>query len=133
MNGHVFQCYGEATKRNQFARTTDKLDSYVGLHFKHYPMDIKKMIKEMNDVNISPPKDHEESAGKTEVKIWEKEIAEIEMYFTRPEKYNCALYSVIWNQCSQAMQTKLKSNELFPEIDANSNSLSLLLEIRGIA
>jgi hypothetical protein len=69
MNGHIFQCYGEATKKNQFARTTEELDSYVGLHFQHLPVDIKKMIKGMNDTTIDPPKDHDEDAGRTTIRI----------------------------------------------------------------
>ena len=44
MNGHVFQCHGEATEKNQFASTMEELSSYVGLHFKHHPADIKRMI-----------------------------------------------------------------------------------------
>jgi hypothetical protein len=49
MNGQVFQCYGEATEKNQFARTMEELNSYVGLHFKNHPADIKKMIKTLED------------------------------------------------------------------------------------
>jgi hypothetical protein len=49
-----FQCYGEAKNQNQFTRTIDELDSYVGLQFKHSPGDIKKMIKtSMTDAKIA--------------------------------------------------------------------------------
>jgi hypothetical protein len=61
-------------KRTQFARTTDELDAYVGLHFKDHPSDTKKMIKTMRDTTIDTPKDHAKDTGKTEVRIWEKEV-----------------------------------------------------------
>jgi hypothetical protein len=32
MNGHTFQCYGETTERNQYNRTLEELEVYVGAH-----------------------------------------------------------------------------------------------------
>jgi hypothetical protein len=72
MNGHVFQCYGEAIEKNQFARTVEELDSYVGLHFKYHPADIKKMIKNMEDTVVAVPDDHDSQATKTVIHIWER-------------------------------------------------------------
>ena len=34
MNGHVFQCYGEATEKSQYTRTVEELEVYIGAHFK---------------------------------------------------------------------------------------------------
>jgi hypothetical protein len=65
MNRHIFQCYGGATEKNQFARTVEELDSYMGLHFKFHPADIKKMIKNMEDTIVAIPKDHNSQATKT--------------------------------------------------------------------
>ena len=74
MNGHVFQCYGEATKKNQFTQTMEELDNYVGLHFKHHPSNIKKMMKLMQDTEIPEPTDNEDWASKTAVRIWDQEV-----------------------------------------------------------
>jgi hypothetical protein len=30
MNGHTFQCYGETTEKNQYNRTLEELEVYVG-------------------------------------------------------------------------------------------------------
>jgi hypothetical protein len=133
MNGHVFQCYGEATEKNQFARTMEELDGYIGLHFKHNPADIKKMIKTMDDTSLAMPKDHEEYASKTEVRIWEKEV---DMFVKQRETYNnnkCALYSVVWGQSSEAMQAKIKSDDEYEAMHADSDSLRLIKVIKGIA
>ena len=40
MNGHVFQCYGETTEKNQYNRTVDELEIHVGAQFKTNAMDI---------------------------------------------------------------------------------------------
>jgi hypothetical protein len=58
------------------------------------------------------------------------------MFVKRRETHNtnkCALRFVIWNQCSEAMETKLKSIDIFDKMHTDSNSLALLKEIQGIA
>jgi hypothetical protein len=121
MNGHVFQCYGEGTASNQFARTLEELDGYVGLHFKHNPADIKKMIRKMTDTVFDMPLAPEPTPGATETatatvsasaKVFWKQ--EVDMYFRKKNMYEnnkCALYTVIWSQCSEAMQAKVKSHD----------------------
>lgn len=133
MNGHVFQCYGETTEKNQFARTMEELDSYIGLHFKHYPSDIKTMVKLLSDVRIRTPVDYADGASKTVIRIWEKEV---DAYVRQKEVYasnKVALYSVVWGQCSEAMQTKVKTDPTYTSFHETSDSLLLIKTIKGIA
>ena len=133
MNGHVFQCHGETKVQNQYTRTLEELDSYVGLHFKYSPGDIKKMIKSMTDTEQTLPADPRDKASKTEKRIWEKEV---DSYCKRKDTYisnKIALYSVIWSQCSEVMQARLKSSKDFESMNDDSDSLALLLEIKGIS
>jgi hypothetical protein len=91
------------------------------------------MIKSMKNVVITIPKDIATDPSKTEIRIWEKQV---DMFVKRREMYSankCALYSVIWNQCSEAMQTKIKSAESFKATNTDSDSLAILKEIKGIA
>jgi hypothetical protein len=74
MNGHVFQCYGEVTEKNQFTRTMKELRNYVGLHFNHHPADIKQMMKLMQDVNIVQPTDLPAVSSETTKQIWQQEV-----------------------------------------------------------
>jgi hypothetical protein len=104
MNGHVFQCHGESNEKNQFARTVEELSNYVGLHFKHNPDDIKKMIQNMADTVLTPPNDPAANASQTLTLIWSKEV---DLYVKKKDTYKtnkCALYSVVWGQCSTNMQ-----------------------------
>jgi thioredoxin reductase len=68
--GTCFSAKAKKSVRNQFARTTEELESYVGLYMKAFPQDMKKMIKEMTDFDIKSPKDHSDTASKTEVRLW---------------------------------------------------------------
>jgi len=110
MNGHVFQCHGETKIQNQFTRTLEELDSYVGLQFTHNPRDIKTMIKTMKDTVLAMPSDIPEGTkvSRTLERIWLKEI---DMYVKQKETYKSnkvVLYSVVWSQCSEVMQARLK-------------------------
>ena len=68
MNGHVFQCYGETSNKNQFNWTVEELDGYIGINLKHSE-DVKKMVKKMKDTVIAMPVDPKDDASKTELKI----------------------------------------------------------------
>jgi hypothetical protein len=134
MNGHTFQCYGETTEKNQYNRTLEELEVYVGAHIRHNGKDIRRMIRTMVDTIFVPPDDiDEENATSTEFAIWK---ADIKLFMEKREWYvenECTLYSVIWSQCSEAMQAKIKSVPGYQVMNEDANSLSLLQEIKGIA
>ena len=83
MNGHVFQCYGETSNKNQFNRTVEELDGYIEIILKHSE-DVKKMVKEMKDTVIAMPVNPKDDASKTDLKIWDKMI---EIYVNRINTY----------------------------------------------
>ena len=125
MNGHVFQCYGETSNKNQFNRTVEELDGYIGINLKHSE-DVKKMVKKMKDTVIAMPVDPKDDASKTELKIWDKMI---ESYVKRIDTYaenKSTLYSVLWGQFTDKMNTKIKALDTFELISENSDSLALL-------
>ena len=81
----------------------EELRNYVGLHFKHHPADIKKMMKLMQRTEVLEPMDYASGASMTTQQIWHQEV---KMYCKQLKIYKtnkCALYSVIWSQCSEAM------------------------------
>jgi hypothetical protein len=110
MNGHTFQCYGETTEKNQYNRTIEELEVYVGTHIRHNGKDIRRMIRTMVDTVFVPPLAIDEvNASSTEHAVWK---ADIKLFMEKREWYTenkCTLYAVIWSQCSEAMQAKIKS------------------------
>jgi Reverse transcriptase (RNA-dependent DNA polymerase) len=134
MNGHTFQCYGETTEKNQYNRTLEELEVYVGAHIRHNAKDIRRMIRTMVDTTFAPPADIvEASSTATEIAIWK---ANIKLFMEKREWYTenkCTLYAVIWSQCSEAMQAKIKSAPTYQTMNDDANSLTLLTEIKGIA
>lgn len=70
MNRHVYELYSEAVQKNQFVCTTEEVAGYMAFNFKHHPADMNCMITTLWDTDIKPPKDIEEGASRTEIKIW---------------------------------------------------------------
>ena len=60
---------------------------------------------------------------------------QIKMYVSRRERYmenKDKLYSVIWGQCSDTIQSKLQGKSTFNHIDESRDCIMLLKEIKGI-
>jgi hypothetical protein len=102
------------------------------VHTRTPPHDL--MIRTMVDTIFVPPLAIDElNASSTEHAIWK---ADIKLYMDKREWYTenkCMLYAVIWSQCSEAMQAKIKSVPGYQTMNDDANSLSLLTEIKGIA
>ena len=133
MNGHVFQLHGEAVQKNQYSRTIDEIAGYIGLNFKKFPADIKKMVTTLTETKIVKPIALSSSADSIDKRIWENEV---DMYATQIAAYKnnkCALYSLVWGQCSESMQAKVKSVSDYDRMMDENDSLALLKTIKGIA
>jgi hypothetical protein len=100
---------------------------------KNEPGSIKKMVKTMTDTVETAPMDIADTATKTEVKIWEMEIDQFVKNKRNYKSNKVMLHSVIWGQCSEAMQAKVKTDPSFQTIHDNSDSLALIKIIKGIA
>jgi hypothetical protein len=96
------------------------------------------MIATLQDTIIAKPipPTADEASGKVDAvdaKIFDKEI---EHYVTQLKAYKsnkCSMYSLIWGQCSESMQAKIKSTTGFESMRDNTDSLELLQTIKGIA
>ncbi len=129
----MLQCYGEATKKNQYACTIEELQGvYVGIHVKQNATDLKKMVRTMADPTFVPPDNLDATSTDTEMTIWK---AKVNMFVKCKDTYHknkCVLYSIIWSLCSEAMQAKIKSVNNYEDVYNKNDSLLLLAEIKGI-
>ena len=55
-------------------------------------------------------------------------VRQVEIYKTN----KCNLYAVVWGQCSEAMQAKIKSDDKYNDMHESSDSLVLIKLIKGI-
>lgn len=81
---------------------------------------------------VCPKAETDEEIDKTDLRIWEKEVDEFVKRKTAYVQNKQALYMIIWGQCSETMQARLRSLDIFEKIESNKNCLGLLKEIKGI-
>ena len=136
MNGHIFENNNNPT---QFHKTCEQLIRYSSSTYK-YGNDLKGMIKNLKDktwVEPEEPKEEEVDGemilSKTKVKLWERRLDNLAK---RQDQYDVnkeSLASVIWGQCTENLQAKVRSNKEFDlKYEEESDSLWLLKTIRGI-
>lgn len=109
MQGNVFECYDEQRNRHQFAKTMEHLEIYSKKKFQHFqdltPLFAVNMSAPVVPVPAEPVNEPTEMARI----IWKETV---KGYCTRTTALTgnlAALYAVIWGQCSESMQAKLKA------------------------
>jgi hypothetical protein len=134
MNGHTFQCHGEATHASQFSRTCKELQSYCLKTYK-YGNDVAYIIRHFKefDMKSHKPSPAPSDADSIDLRILEKEVDEYVKRSTIYKQNKKALYMVVWAQCSNAMQVKMKSISTFTKFDEERECLDLLKEIKGVS
>ena len=133
MNGHVFECHGEGTEQKQFAKTVEELQHYANKNLKQ-TNDLSTLFKKLEKPTIPLPRnlDTDEMKNSLLSRIWEKEV---DFYVKRKvtlEDNMQALFSIVWGQCSDAMQAKLTGLSTYESIEEECDCAKLLKEIKGI-
>ena len=133
LNGHVFELGSETTKTNQFNRTVEEVSNYMSRKY-DYGGDIARMLRDRAEIDLKPnkPVHPGDGADKTDLRIWEKQVDEYVKRINAYDNNKEALFAILWGQCSDSMQTRLKTIDDFNNISEKRNCLSLLNEIQGI-
>jgi hypothetical protein len=134
LNGHVYEVHNETAKANQFQKTTEAIASYVNRTMK-CGNDMMNMIDNMADVDFDAlkPKLTSASGDRVDELILQQEVNE---YVKRKRTYyenRDKLYTIIWGQCSEALQAKLKGTKAFKTYNPIKCPLSLLKDIKQLS
>ena len=145
LNGHVFEVHYETTKINQYTRTCEEIRKYVSRKYE-YGGDIATMMEEDREINFDglKPKYPEPKEGATvtsdkdgidptDKRIWERECDNFVKRRDYYRQHKVALFMIIWGQCSDTMQAKLKTIKTFEKIEKSRDRLGLLREIKAIS
>ena len=134
MNGHTFQCHGEASHASQFTRTCEELQRYCLKNYK-YGDDVAFIVRHYKEYNMAKhkPKAAPKTADAIDIRIVEKQVDQYVHRITIYHQNKKALYMIIWAQCSSAMQARMKSAINFDNFDEDRDCLTLLKEIKGVS
>jgi hypothetical protein len=77
MNGHTFQCHGEASHASQFARTCEELQGYCLKQYK-YGDDVAFIVRNLKefDMDNEKPEAAPDGASEIDIRIVDKEVDE---------------------------------------------------------
>ena len=130
MNGHVFQCHNEAANASQFLKTIEALSEYINKNL-NFLKDLASHCEDHNVPEIEEPKDltSEEEKSKTKSLIWETKVKAYVKRCDKQEKHLRAIFSTVWGQCSNAMQSKLQSLDGYNEKKLECDCSCILKEI----
>lgn len=131
LKGFTFDCRG-SNQADQFAKTKLEIINYVGINFKN-GADTQQAIESGSVPNILIPSDPASGATLTEKRIWEKQV---DQYVKRMDQLGTnitALYSLVWGQCTDAMQAKVKAANGFASAAADRDGLELLKLLKDIS
>jgi hypothetical protein len=134
MNGHVFECHGEAYSAAQFHRTMEELQTYCSQKYK-YGEDISTLVRSLEDVDMKQylPTDPPAGASRSEEEVWKTEISDFVKRKSQFKQNKSALFSVVWAQCSEAMKAKLRSLDDFNTWEKTRDCLLLLKAVKSIS
>ena len=134
MNGHVFECHGEGTEQKQFAKTVEELQHYANKNLKQ-TNDLSTLFKKLEKPTIPLPRnlDADEMKNSLLSRIWEKEVDfYVKRKVTLEDNMQALFLSIVWGQCSAAMQAKLTGLSTYENIEEECDCAKLLKEIKGI-
>ena len=130
MNRNIFQTFSQCNDATQLQRTMDALGKYINKYLKH-PSDLKDLVKNLATPEIEEPTvDVKNPALCAEmIKIVSKD------YYKRKNLLKDKLthiYTIVWGQCSKAMQTKIMGIDVYKKHHEASDPAWLLQSIRQI-
>jgi hypothetical protein len=112
-------------------KTTKELAVYVGQTFKQ-GSEIEEAIKTLELQALTQPEEPGEKASAGQMKMWETRLTQ----FVKREEIRSdnikTLYSLIWGQCSDAMQERLMAHPDYSEVQASKNGIELLKCVKTI-
>jgi hypothetical protein len=134
MNGHVFQVFSESKNEKQFSKTYEMLGQYAAKELQ-YSGDLDSLFNNMGDIKkptLKEPEDISPDATTIQKQISAEKVKVFVQRTLILENNLKAMYAVIWGQCSENMQNKVKTLEGFKEAQRDNDCVWLLKSIRQI-
>jgi hypothetical protein len=128
LKGHIYD-HGESKYTDQFSNTTKEIISYVGRTYK-YGGDISTAIDTLEIPDLEVPERPDDPDDRFEMDIWKTEYIEYRKSKKVLDENVKSLYHLVWGQCSDSMQSKIKSTDDYDEIKRELNGIRLLISIK---
>jgi hypothetical protein len=134
LNGNVYELHNETSKANQFQKTTKAIAAYANRTMKS-GNDMMNLLDNMADIDFTAlkPKALGPDGDDVDKMILQQEVNDYvkrrKLYYENRDK----LYTIVWGQCSESLQAKLKGTKAFAKYNPIKCPLSLLADIKQIS
>jgi hypothetical protein len=129
--GHIYDCGDNTRQVDTYTKTTREIGDYVGRTYK-YGGDARIVVQTLTLPTIELPEDPKDGASKTAMKLWDKAIDEYVRRKSYLEENIKTMYSLVWGQCSDAIRAKLETKADHINLEATSNAIGLLKNIKDV-
>jgi hypothetical protein len=133
MNCHVYQTFNENDDKRQFGKTTEALGRLINMHTRNSG-DLMVLHTDLEDPAIEKlkPISDEDKDNPMEQLLWKESMKD---YITCRQSLIdnlCAIYSVVWGECSPTMKAKLMSVNDYETKSRACVCVWLLQQIKGV-
>ena len=128
LKGHIYDLPNQQNP-DQYIKTTKELMSYVSQEYKEYTGDFLQAVKDLTLAMPEEPK-RPEPTNAIAVQIWKFELQEYQDKTSAYRNFLSGLYNIVLEQCTEALEDKVKSHRDFEA--ANRNGLRLLTIIKAV-
>ena len=126
--GHIYDYNGERTP-DKYIRTTKEIANYVGRTFTKYPGDFTAAKETLELDDPDEPNDPDPN-DQVAFEHWKLNIKDHRTKMQEYANFRASLYSLVFEQCTDAMQERLKSHEDFEA--ASQDGIALLVIVRSL-
>jgi hypothetical protein len=128
LKGFIYDSTGERSP-DQFIKTTREVINYVGRTYTKNTAAFTQAVRDLELNDPAAPTDPD-ITNVIAVEMWKLELKKHSAKTEEYENFCAGLYSVVFGQCTEALQDKLKSHSNFP--NAYQNGVALLVIIKTL-
>jgi hypothetical protein len=128
LKGHVYDLTDDKTPE-LYINTTKEIITFVGRKYKDYNMEIVQGLEKLKLDDPQPPTDPDPN-DKVQFEKWKSALNDYNNRLKAFQNFRSGLYSLVFGQCSDALQDKLKSHRDFEA--SRQDGIKLLIIIKSL-
>ena len=128
LKGFIYDSTGERSP-DQYIKTTKEVINYVGRTYTKYTAEFTQAVRDLALDDPTPPV-NPAANDVIAFEMWKLDIKEHRVKAQEYSNFRAGLYNVVFGQCTEALQDKLKSHTDFPA--AYQDGIALLVIIKTL-
>jgi hypothetical protein len=128
LKGHIYNVTGERNP-DQYIKTTKEIVNYVGRTYTKFTSEFITAVMELELDDPEAP-DNPDPRDQVGFELWKLDIKEHRLKLQEYANFRAGLFNVVFGQCTESLQDKLKSHENYNA--ANQDGIELLALIKEI-